>query len=81
MALEALKNNRKIVGTKQTMKAIEKQNVKLVFIAMDAEEKIIAPLETLCEEKKIQVEKVETMHALGKACGIEVGTASACLLD
>ena len=81
MTLEALKNNRKVVGTKQTIKAIEKQKVKIVFIAMDAEEKIITPLEILCKEKNIPLEKVETMHALGKACGIEVGTASACLLD
>ena len=81
MTLEALKNNSKIVGTKQTLKAIEKEKVRMVFIAMDADSKVVAPLVDRCAQKNIPVEKVATMVALGKACGIEVGTASAAIID
>lgn len=75
--LESAKN--RIVGTKQTLKAIEKGLAQKVFIASDAEVRITGPVVDLCREKGIDVITVDSMKDLGKACGIEVGCAVAAL--
>lgn len=68
------------VGTKQTVKAVEKGLASVVFVARNAEERVVDPLVRLCRERGIEVAWVDDMLALGKACGIEVGTASAAIL-
>ncbi|WP_422448998.1 L7Ae/L30e/S12e/Gadd45 family ribosomal protein [Thermoanaerobacterium sp. DL9XJH110] len=72
---------KKTIGTKQTMKALEKDRVSVVFIAQDAEEHVVAGLKELCRQKGIEVVPVATMKELGDACGIEVGAASAAILN
>jgi large subunit ribosomal protein L7A len=72
---------KKTIGTKQTMKAVEKGQAKHVFVAADAEEHVLLPLVRLCREKGIPVLEIESMRELGKACGIEVGSASAAILE
>ncbi|MDA8443084.1 MAG: ribosomal L7Ae/L30e/S12e/Gadd45 family protein [Peptococcaceae bacterium] len=71
----------KTVGLKQTQKALEKGLVKLVFIADDAEQHVTRPLLKLCSERDVPVEQVTTMEELGKACGIEVGAATAAIVE
>lgn len=78
--LESLKGSNKTIGIKQSLKAVENGNAKTVFIAKDAEEKVVGKLKTLCEEKSVTVVYVDSMKQLGKACGIEVGAAAATLL-
>lgn len=68
------------VGTKQTLKAVEKGQAKEVYIARNADGKITGPLVSLCREKNVEVNWVDDMLELGKACGIEVGTSSAAIL-
>lgn len=81
MPLEMLQQaQRKIVGTKQTTKAVEKGQAQIVFIAKDAEEHIRRPLLELCKAKNIDVVEVQTMAELGQACGIDVGSASAAIV-
>lgn len=82
MPYERLKNaGKKAVGTKQTTKAVQKGIAKAVFIAQDAEPRIVDPLRSLCEEKGVEVVMVDSMQELGKACDIEVGSASAAIID
>ncbi len=79
---ERLKNARsKVAGMKQTMKALEKGEALTVFIARDAEEKIVRPVEALCEAKGVEVHYVDTMQELGKLCGIKVKAATAAILE
>lgn len=73
--------SKKTIGTKQTLKALEKGLAKKVFIASDAEQHVTKPLLHLCEEKGVPVIMVDTMKNLGKACGIDVGCASAALIE
>ncbi len=81
MALEALrKAKRRTVGTKQTIKALEKDMAQVVFVARDADERVVRDIMRLCSERAVAVEYVESMRALGKACGIDVGAASAAVL-
>jgi len=80
MSLEMLKNAKKIVGVKQVTKAVEKDLAQLVYIAQDAEQRLVEPLRTLCTRKKTAIEMTFTMTELGKTCGIEVGAAAVAVL-
>ncbi|WP_134702143.1 50S ribosomal protein L7ae-like protein [Ammoniphilus sp. YIM 78166] len=69
-----------IIGMKQTLKAVEQGMVKEVFVAKDADPKVTGKILQLCREKEVPVEVVDSMRQLGKACGIEVGAATAAIL-
>ncbi len=71
---------RLIIGMKQTLKAVEQGMVKEVFVAKDADPKVTGKILQLCREKGVPVETVDSMRQLGKACGIEVGAATAAIL-
>lgn len=79
--LSNLEKNEKVVGTKQVKRAISSGNVQVVFIANDAEEKVVSDLKILCNKKSIEIVYVDTMKELGKACGIDISAASAALLN
>jgi large subunit ribosomal protein L7A len=78
--LEILKNSNKTVGLKQSIKAVEALKAKQVFIAEDADERVVARIKELCIKNNIPIVYVDTMKQLGKACNIDVGAAVACLL-
>lgn len=78
--LEILKSGNKAIGIKQTLKAVESNNARIVFIAQDADEKIVSNLKALCLSNAVELEYAESMKQLGKACGIEVGASAVCLL-
>lgn len=78
--LENLKNSKKAVGVKQALKAVDRGNVKVVFIASDADEKLIGGLKEACLSNSVEIIYVDSMQQLGKACDIEVGAAAAAIL-
>ena len=78
--LEILKSGNKAIGIKQTLKAVESNTARIVFIARDADEKIVGSLKELCLSNAVELEYAESMKQLGKACGIEVGASAVCLL-
>jgi large subunit ribosomal protein L7Ae len=82
-ALEIAKNTGKVrKGTNETTKAIERGITKLVVIAKDVEPKeIIMHLPVLCEEKKCDYVYIPSKEELGRAVGINVSTASACIIE
>lgn len=71
---------KKVVGTKQTIKAIEKGSATQVYVAKDAEQHVVRDLLEKCKIKEIPIIYVDTMIDLGKACGIDVGAASAAVI-
>lgn len=74
--LDNLKTANKVIGVKQTAKAVENGTAKSVFVAMDADEKVVGRIKELCSKNSIEVVYIDTMKQLGKACGIEVGAAA-----
>ncbi len=70
----------KVVGVKQTIKAIKLGNVKTVYIAKDADDKFIQPIILLVNEWSLELVSIDTMKELGKLCGIDVGAATAAVL-
>ncbi len=71
----------KTVGTKQTLKALQKGQAKLVYVARDAEERVVRDLLKLCRDMNVEVVYADSMAKLGQACGIQVGAASAAVLE
>ncbi|MBU5682217.1 MAG: 50S ribosomal protein L7Ae [Candidatus Aenigmatarchaeota archaeon] len=69
-------------GTNEVTKAIERGQAKLVIIAMNVDpEEIVMHLPLLCEEKKVPYIYVKNKEDLGRAAGIQVSAASACIMD
>lgn len=75
-----LKEAKKVVGAKQTMKALEKGIAKVVYIATDADEPVVRPIREYCASKGIELVVVESMATLGKLCGIQVGASTAAIV-
>jgi large subunit ribosomal protein L7Ae len=82
-ALEIARDTGKIgKGTNEVTKTIERGNALLVLIAEDIQPpEIVAHLPVLAEEKEIPYVYIPTKDELGEAAGLNVGTASACILD
>lgn len=78
--LTELKSGAKVVGVKQTQRAVSDGRARLVFLAQDADPRITEPVAALCREKGISTQSVPGMKELGAACGIAVGSAVAALL-
>lgn len=72
---------RRLVGTKQTLKALQGGEAKVVYLAKDADERVLRPLRSALSERSVEVVEVESMQELGRLCGIEVGAAAAALLE
>lgn len=68
------------VGAKQTKIAIEKGEAVKVFIAEDADKKLVNPIADRCNELGIPIEMAPSMNDLGKTCGIQVGAAAAAMV-
>lgn len=71
---------RRAVGTKETLRALEAGCVAVVYVATDAEERLVKPVLELVNREGVELVATETMARLGRLCGIDVGTACAALL-
>ncbi|MDP4108614.1 MAG: ribosomal L7Ae/L30e/S12e/Gadd45 family protein [Bacillota bacterium] len=78
--LEKLQSSGRLVGLKQSKKAVREGLAEHAFIAEDAEERVKRPFIELCAENGIAYTTVETMQKLGEACKIDVPTAAAVIL-
>ena len=74
--MDELKNRPKVVGLKQSRRFVKEGRAAAVFIARDAEQRVTQPLEALCAERGVRVERVGTCKELGDACGVSVGAAA-----
>jgi len=77
MSYEKVKKaSNKIIGTKQTVKALKSGEVIEVFIALDVDSKIKNRVIETAREMNVPITTVDSMQKLGKACGIDVGAAT-----
>lgn len=81
-ALEALRGaEHRAVGTNQTAKAIRRGRAQLVFVAADADRRIIEDVLAAARDAGLLVIEAPSMRELGRACGIAVGAAAAAVLS
>ncbi|MDR5693969.1 MAG: ribosomal L7Ae/L30e/S12e/Gadd45 family protein [Armatimonadota bacterium] len=69
------------VGANQTLKAIQRGRARVVFVARDADRRVVAPVLQAARERGVEVIEVSSMAELGRACGIQVGAAAAAILE
>src|SRR5699024_6633949 len=68
--------SRLIIGTKQTIKAIEQNRVDELFVAEDADKHITEEVIRLANKRDVKCTTVDSKKDLGAACGIEVGATA-----
>ena len=78
--LSELRTGPRVVGAKQTRRALSDGRAVRVYLAEDADPGVTGPIESLCAEQGAQVVHVPAMRELGQACGIAVGAAVAALV-
>ena len=75
-----LSSQEKVIGVKQSRKAIREGRAKQVYLACDADPAIVDPVAESCAVAGIPVEQSHTMAQLGQACRITVGAAVVAVL-
>lgn len=78
--LEGIRNAKKRIGLKQSMKALQTDEVDYLIVAKDADMRVIGDLLALGNQKNITIHYVDTMKQLGKAAGIGVGASVVAIL-
>ncbi|MFS8540970.1 MAG: ribosomal L7Ae/L30e/S12e/Gadd45 family protein [Tissierellales bacterium] len=73
-------SSRRVVGTNQVKRALKNDMVEKVFIAKDADRRVVDEVIEICKEKGVEIVYVESMKKLGQQCNIDVKAASAALL-
>lgn len=70
----------KVVGIKQTRKAVKDGIAQQVYLARDVDAHLYTEIKELCRKNHVDICYVDTMSKLGEACGIDIKAASAALL-
>ncbi|WP_346704093.1 ribosomal L7Ae/L30e/S12e/Gadd45 family protein [uncultured Agathobaculum sp.] len=78
--LSELRTAHKVIGVKQSKKAIRDGKAEEVFVALDAEKRVVGPVYELCSETDTKLTEITTMTELGDAAGIDVGAAVVAVL-
>lgn len=73
--LSELRTAHKVIGVKQSKKAIRDGAAAEVYVALDAEKRAVGPIYELCSETDTRITEITTMAELGDAAGIDVGAA------
>lgn len=79
--LDALQLQRVVVGAKQLRKALTRGSARRVYLATNADPALTEPLAALCQHHGVECFWVRSMEDLGRACGIDVGAATATVVD
>ena len=72
---------KKVIGIKQSTKLIKNGEGKVLYVAKDANDKLISPIIQLAKEKNIEIVEVSTMKELGKIGGIDVNSSAILTLE
>ena len=72
---------KKVIGIKQCTKLIKNNEGKVLYVAKDANAKLISPIIQLAQEKNIDIVEISTMKELGKISGIDVKSSAVLTLE
>ena len=77
--MQELSGPNKVVGAKQVKRALRDGRAARLYIAVDADPRLLQPLVQDAVNRQVPVSQVPTMKELGASCGIAVGAAVAVL--
>ncbi|NLB32457.1 MAG: 50S ribosomal protein L7ae-like protein [Tissierellia bacterium] len=69
-----------VVGKKQTLRALSRDEAKLVYLSKDADLHFTKTIADVCKEKNIDIIYYDSMKELGATVGIGVNAAAAAVL-
>ena len=75
--ISELSGSNKVVGAKQAKRALRDGRAARLYMAMDADPRLLQPLVQEAVNRQVPVQQVPTMKELGASCGIAVGAAVA----
>lgn len=71
----------RVVGLKQTLKAIHEDAAVRVYLAEDADGFVRNKVVSACRDRGVAPVMIATMRELGNACGINIGAATAAIIE
>ena len=78
---EQLKDpQRRVVGTKQVLRAVADNRAAMVYLGKDADNFLYHRVKGACEEKGVSVNTAYTMSEIGTFCVLDVPSAAAAVL-
>ena len=72
---------KKVIGIKQCTKLLKSGEGKVLYVAKDANAKLISPIIQLANEQKIDFVAITKMKELGKISGIDVKSSAVLTLE
>ncbi|NLJ89234.1 MAG: 50S ribosomal protein L7Ae-like protein [Epulopiscium sp.] len=78
--MKRLKTRHIVVGAKQVNKLLERKQAEIVYVAHNAEDRVVRRILEMAKEQGIELVMVENMRQLGEACNVEVETATAAVI-
>ncbi|WKY48373.1 ribosomal L7Ae/L30e/S12e/Gadd45 family protein [Eubacteriaceae bacterium ES3] len=70
----------KVIGTKQTLKAVKEGKVQQVILAEDTDEKLKQDIQNACKDYQVMIKYFDTKLGLGKVVGIDRSAAVVAIL-
>ncbi len=80
MSLNELAVPNRVVGEREVRRALERNNLKKLYVAMDSKTDGVRKLIEAAEEAGVEIERVDSKLKLGRACAIDRSAAAAGLL-
>lgn len=77
--IQELSGSNKVVGAKQAKRALRDGRAVRLYVAMDADPRLLQPLVQEAVNRQVPVTQAPSMKELGASCGITVGAAVAVL--
>lgn len=72
---------KKVIGIKQSLKAIQIDKGKTLYVAIDADKSLIKPIVEIAKIKNLNIVYIDTMKKLGLMCDIDVKASVALILN
>lgn len=72
---------KKVIGVKQCLKFVKLGKGIVLYVAKDADARLISPLIELAREMNVKIVEISTMKELGSMSGIEVKSAATLIIE
>lgn len=73
-------NKKIVVGKKQTLRALQRNEAEKILISKDADLHVTKPITDESEKHNVEIIYFDTMKELGESVGINVNAAAAAVL-
>lgn len=76
-----IRKHKYVVGRKQTIRLLQRNEAREVFVASDASEHFTGDIISMCKEKDVGLSFVPTMKELGELADVNVKSVAVAIID